>query len=248
MASLGVNIDHVATVRQARRTVEPDPVTAAAMAILAGADGITIHLREDRRHIQDRDLSVLMQTATVPVNLECACTDEMIDIACETKPQQVTLVPERREEVTTEGGLDIVGGGERVASAIQTLHAAGVRVSLFIDADAEQIQASAAFGDAVDGIELHTGPYAHAWADHGPHSGETASQLRRLADAGDLARGVGLRLHAGHGLNYQNVAPVAALPDMSELNIGHSIISRSVLVGIDAAVREMKRLIVDASR
>ncbi len=247
MATLGVNIDHVATVRQARRTVEPDPVTAAAMAVLAGADGITIHLREDRRHIQDRDLRVLMQTATVPVNLECACTDEMIQIACETKPHQVTLVPERREEVTTEGGLNIVGGGERVASAIHALHNAGIRVSLFIDADPEQIEASAAFGEAVDGVELHTGPYAHVWADHGGTSDEAKQQLNRLANGSELAQSLGLRLHAGHGLNYQNVGPVAALPGMSELNIGHSVVSRAVLVGIDSAVREMKRLIVEAS-
>lgn len=247
MASLGVNIDHVATVRQARRTTEPDPVTAAALAVLAGADGLTIHLREDRRHIQDRDLRVLMTTAAVPVNLECACTDEMIGIACETQPHQVTLVPERREEVTTEGGLDIVGGGERVADAIGRLHGAGILVSLFIDADPAQIDASAAFGEAVDGVELHTGPYAHAFADGGGLRGDADQQLIRLATAGERARSAGLRLHAGHGLNYQNVQPVAALPEMSELNIGHSIISRAVLVGLETAVREMKRLITEAS-
>lgn len=247
MASLGVNIDHVATVRQARRTTEPDPVTAAALAVLAGADGLTIHLREDRRHIQDRDLRVLMTTAAVPVNLECACTDEMIGIACDTKPHQVTLVPERREEVTTEGGLDIVGGGQRVSDAVRRLHGAGILVSFFIDADPAQIDASAALGDALDGVELHTGPYAHAFADCGGARGEADQQLIRLAAAGERTRSAGLRLHAGHGLNYQNVQPVAALPEMSELNIGHSIISRAVLVGLESAVREMKRLITEAS-
>lgn len=247
MASLGVNIDHVATVRQARRTTEPDPIAAAALAVLGGADGLTIHLREDRRHIQDRDLRLLMPTAAVPVNLECACTDEMVGIACETKPHQVTLVPERREEVTTEGGLDVVGGGDRVASAVERLHDAGVLVSLFIDADRAQIDASRALGDAIDGVELHTGPYAHAFTECGGLRGEGDRQLVRLATAGERARSAGLRLHAGHGLNYQNVQPVAALAEMSELNIGHSIISRAVLVGIEAAVREMKRLITEAS-
>ncbi|TWT93400.1 Pyridoxine 5'-phosphate synthase [Botrimarina colliarenosi] len=246
MASLGVNIDHVATVRQARRTTEPDPATAAALAVLAGADGITIHLREDRRHIQDRDLEVLMQTAAVPVNLECACTDEMIGIACATKPHQVTLVPERREEVTTEGGLDIVGGRDRVGTCVERLAAAGILVSLFIDADPAQIEASASLGEGVDGVELHTGPYAHAFADAGGLRGPGKQQLERLVSAGAAARAAGLRLHAGHGLNYQNVQPVAALPEMSELNIGHSIVSRAVLVGFEAAVREMKRLIVEA--
>ena len=246
MATLGVNIDHVATVRQARRTVEPDPVTAAAMAVLAGADGLTIHLREDRRHIQDRDLEILMRTATVPVNLECACTDEMIGIACAMKPHQVTLVPERREEVTTEGGLDVFGGRQRVAESVTRLAEAGILVSLFIDADVAQIEASASFDGNVDGVELHTGPYAHAFADAGGLREKAQEQLDRLAVAGQAARSAGLRLHAGHGLNYQNVQPVAALPEMSELNIGHSIISRAVLVGIDSAVREMKRLIVTA--
>lgn len=246
MASLGVNIDHVATVRQARRTTEPDPVAAAGLAVLGGADGLTIHLREDRRHIQDRDLEVLMRTAPVPVNLECACTDEMIGIACKTRPYQVTLVPERREEVTTEGGLDVVGGGQRIAEAIDRFHQAGILVSLFIDADSKQIDASAAFGDRVDGVELHTGPYAHAFADTGRVREEAERQLTRLATAGEHAQKSGLRLHAGHGLNYQNVQPVAALPGMEELNIGHSVISRAVLVGIESAVREMKRLIVEA--
>ncbi|MEO1497204.1 MAG: pyridoxine 5'-phosphate synthase [Planctomycetota bacterium] len=241
MATLGVNIDHVATVRQARRTTEPDPVAAAMLAELAGADGLTIHLREDRRHIQDRDLTVLLQTATVPVNLEVACADEVVEIACRELPHQVTLVPEKREEVTTEGGLDVAGGREQVARAVGRLTEAGILVSLFIDADAAQIDAAAALG--VDGVELHTGPYAHAWEQHQP-----AAELSRLAESGAHAISAGLRLHAGHGLNYRNVGPVAALPRMEELNIGHSIISRAVLVGMDSAVREMKRLITEASR
>lgn len=240
MATLGVNIDHVATVRQARRTIEPDPVAAAMLAELAGADGLTIHLREDRRHIQDRDLILLMQTASVPVNLELACADEVILIACREKPHQVTLVPEKREEVTTEGGLDVVGGRSAVQRAVEQLHEAAIRVSLFIDADPQQIEASASLG--VDGVELHTGPYAHAFADRDP-----ASELERLRTAGALAVERGLRLHAGHGLNYHNVGPVAALASMQELNIGHSIVSRAVLVGMERAVREMKSLIVAAS-
>jgi pyridoxine 5-phosphate synthase len=246
VATLGVNIDHVATVRQARRTTEPDPVTAAALAVLGGADGITIHLREDRRHIQDRDLEVLMQTAAAPVNLECACTYEMIGIACRSKPYQVTLVPERREEVTTEGGLDVIGGRDRVASAVAKLVDAGILVSLFIDADLAQIEASASLG-GIDGVELHTGPYAHAFHACGGLRGAAGEQLTRLATAGAAALSAGLRLHAGHGLNYLNVQPVAALPQMRDLNIGHSIISRSVFTGIEAAVREMKRLIVEAN-
>lgn len=248
MATLGVNIDHVATVRQARRTTEPDPVAAAALAVLAGADGITIHLREDRRHIQDRDLDLLMQTATVPINLELACEDEVLAVACRAMPHQVTLVPERREEVTTEGGLDVAGGLDRVRSAAARLADAGILVSLFIDAASEQIDASASLGELVDGVELHTGPYAHAFAASGGVRGEGETQLCRLAEAGGRATAANLRLHAGHGLNYQNVQPVAALPEMSELNIGHSVVSRAVLTGMEPAVREMKRLIVEASR
>lgn len=247
MATLGVNIDHVATVRQARRASEPDPITAAALAVLGGADGVTIHLREDRRHIQDRDLEVLMRTAAAPVNLECACTDEMIGVACRSRPRQVTLVPERREEVTTEGGLDVVGGRDRVAAAAARLADAGILVSLFIDADLSQVEAAAALG-GVDGVELHTGPYAHAFADCGSLRGAAGEQLARLATAGAAARGAGLRLHAGHGLNYLNVQPVAALPEMRDLNIGHSIVSRAIYTGIEAAVREMKRLVVEAPR
>jgi pyridoxine 5-phosphate synthase len=247
VAFLGVNIDHVATVRQARRTTEPDPVTAAALAVLGGADGITIHLREDRRHIQDRDLEVLMRTAAAPVNLECAVTEEMIEIACREKPHQVTLVPERREEVTTEGGLDVVGARDRVAAAVDRLVEAGILVSLFIDADPAQVEASASFDGKVDGVEFHTGPYAHAFAEAGGLRGPAVEQLERLANAGQLARNAELLFHAGHGLNYLNVKPVAALPEMRDLNIGHSIVSRAVFTGFEAAVREMKRLIVEAA-
>lgn len=239
MATLGVNIDHVATIREARKTNEPDPVWAATLAELGGADGITIHLREDRRHIQDRDLSLLLQTVAVPVNLELACAEEVIAIACAAKPPQVTIVPERREEVTTEGGLDVLGQRETVANAVQKLHDVGIRVSLFIDADKSQIEASAELG--VDGVELHTGPYAHSHT-----TGDSEPQLVRLAEAGAIAKASNLRLHAGHGLTYRNVQPVAALPNMCELNIGHSIISRAVMVGLERAVRDMKRLIKEA--
>ena len=239
MAKLGVNIDHVATVRQARQTTEPDPAWAATLAELGGADGITIHLREDRRHIQDRDLHVLMQTVALPINLELACADEVVEIACQAKPHQVTLVPERREEVTTEGGLDVVGQRDLVATTVDKLNSAGIKVSLFIDADLPQIEASVALN--IDGVELHTGPYAHAFAarDH-------EAELVRLATAGQAVCAAGIKFHAGHGLNYQNVQPVAALPGMCELNIGHSIISRAVMAGMEQAVRDMKRLITEA--
>ncbi|MGL4512048.1 MAG: pyridoxine 5'-phosphate synthase [Lacipirellulaceae bacterium] len=241
MALLGVNIDHVATVRQARRALEPDPVWAAALAELAGADGITVHLREDRRHIQDRDVEVLLRSVAVPVNLECACADEVLGIACRSKPHQVTLVPERREEVTTEGGLDVAGGFDRVRSAVDRLHREGIRVSLFIDADPQQLSAAASLG--VNGVELHTGPYAHAFA-----AGDATAELARLASSGKQAVDAGMQLHAGHGLNYRNIGAVAALANMAELNIGHSIVARALFVGFDAAVREMKRLIAEASR
>ncbi|TWT90172.1 Pyridoxine 5'-phosphate synthase [Pseudobythopirellula maris] len=241
MAKLGVNIDHVATVRQARRAEEPDPVWASALAVLGGADGITIHLREDRRHIQDRDLAVLMQTAAVPVNLELACAPDVVAIGCDAKPQQATLVPERREEVTTEGGLDVVGGRDKVAEATRRLQEAGIVVSLFIDAVPTQVEATADIG--ADAVELHTGPYAHAFA-----AGDPGEALARLAEAGELAQKLGLTLHAGHGLNYQNVGPVAAFPGMVDLNIGHSIIARAVMVGMERAVSDMKRLIDTACR
>jgi pyridoxine 5-phosphate synthase len=236
MAELGVNIDHVATLRQARRTYEPDPVWAAALAELGGADGITIHLREDRRHIQDRDLELLRQTVTVKLNLELACESEVLGIACRVKPDQATLVPERREEVTTEGGLNVVGNRDSVRQAVARLKGAGIFVSLFIDPDSPQIEISKEL-DA-DAIELHTGAYA--LAKSGP---DRERQLIALVQAGAMVRQMGMALHAGHGLNYQNVRPVATIEGMRELNIGHSIVSRAVLVGMEAAVREMKRLV-----
>jgi pyridoxine 5-phosphate synthase len=235
MATLGVNIDHVATIRQARRTVEPDPVWAAAAAELGGADAITVHLREDRRHIQDRDLEVLRQTVQVKLNLECAIVPEMVAIACRVRPDQVTLVPERREEVTTEGGLDVVGHRAAVGEAVARLRAAGIGVSLFIDPAPRQIDAAVDL--AVEAVELHTGCYANA------AESEREDRLVDLARAGGMTRQAGLLLAAGHGLTYRNVVPVARLDGMGELNIGHSIVARSVFVGIAEAVREMKRLI-----
>lgn len=236
MATLGVNIDHVATIRQARRTVEPDPVWAAAMAELGGADAITVHLREDRRHIQDRDLEVLRQTVQVKLNLEAAIAREMIDIAIRVGPDQVTLVPERREEVTTEGGLDVDGQRAAVGEAVARLRDAGIAVSLFIDPSARQIEVSAALG--VDAVELHTGSYAEATSETGRHE-----RLIELSHACKAVHAAGLQLAAGHGLTYRNVVPVARLDGMGELNIGHSIVSRSVFVGMTQAVREMRALI-----
>jgi pyridoxine 5-phosphate synthase len=236
MAQLGVNIDHVATVRQARRTYEPDPVWAAALAELGGADGITIHLREDRRHIQDRDLKVLLETVTVKLNLEMACADEVVSIACGAKPAQATLVPESRQEVTTEGGLEVVSQRAKVADVVRRLHGAGIVVSLFLDADERQIDAAAELG--ADAVELHTGSYA--LAAHGRPQEEQLEKLRRGA-AQIVDRG--LTLHAGHGLTYRNVLPIAHLPRMCELNIGHSIVARALMVGFQQAVREMKDLV-----
>jgi pyridoxine 5-phosphate synthase len=235
MVELGVNIDHVATIRQARRTYEPDPVWAAAAAELGGADCITIHLREDRRHITDRDLKVLRETVHVKLNLELAAVEEMVSIACAAKPDQVTLVPERREEVTTEGGLNIVGNKAEVARAVKRLRDAGIGVSMFIDADEAQIEASRELG--AEAIELHTGQYALA------KGAKLDGELHKLIQGGKMAGARGLRLHAGHGLNYLNVLPVAAIENMRELNIGHSIVSRAVFVGLEKAVAEMKRLI-----
>lgn len=232
--TLGVNIDHVATIRQARRTVEPDPVAAAAIAELAGADGITVHLREDRRHMQDRDVHILRQTVRTHLNLEMAATEEMVAIALQVNPDYVTLVPERREEVTTEGGLDIVGQRERMAIVVATLQDAGIPVSLFIDADPRQIEASAAV--QAQFIELHTGRYAEAKGD-----AALAEELEGIRKGCAEAIGLGLRVNAGHGLTYQNVYPIAQIPGIEELNIGHSLISRAVLVGLDRAVREMKQ-------
>jgi pyridoxine 5-phosphate synthase len=234
MATLGVNIDHVATIRQARRTVEPDPVWAAALAELGGADAITVHLREDRRHIQDRDLEVLRRTVQVKLNLESAIASEMIDIACRIKPDQVTLVPERREEITTEGGLDVLTHRAATAEAVRRLHDAGIAVSLFIDPCARQIDAAVDL--AVEAAELHTGAYATA---------TEATRHDRLVDlsrGAQMVRQAKLQLAAGHGLTYRNVLPVARLDGMGELNIGHSIVSRAVLVGFSQAVREMKSL------
>jgi pyridoxine 5-phosphate synthase len=233
---LYINVDHVATVREARRTDEPDPVRAAVLAELAGAHGITVHLREDRRHVQDRDVRLLMETARTGVNLELAAESGILEMACELRPMQATLVPEKREEVTTEGGLDLSDGRHRAnAHALERLADAGVRTSLFVDPDEEVIRASAELG--ADAVELHTGEYANSL---GPERDE---QLARLDRAASLARTLGLAVHAGHGLTYENVTPVAAIPDVEELNIGHSVISRAVFTGMEAAVREMLALI-----
>lgn len=236
MARLGVNIDHVATIRQARRTIEPDPVWAAALAELGGADGITVHLREDRRHIQDRDLRVLRETAQVKLNLEMAASEEMTRIALDVRPDQCTLVPEKREEITTEGGLDVIGSRDRVQKCVEQLLAAGIEVSLFIDPAAEQIAASKSLG--AEAVELHTGRYADALTDHARRE-----EHRNLVAAANEALQQGLLLHMGHGLTYRNVVPVARIQGVCELNIGHSIIARAVLVGFERAVREMKELI-----
>lgn len=237
MPELGVNIDHVATLRQARKTYEPDPVWAAVLAELGGADGITVHLREDRRHIQDRDLRLLRETVTVKLNLELACNQEVLDIACQVRPDQATLVPERREEVTTEGGLDALTHREAVARAVGQLQAAGIYVSLFLDPNIDQIELAAEIG--ADAVELHTGQYALA------RGKGQVEELAKLAVAGRRIRQFGMALHAGHGLNYHNVRPVAEIADMHELNIGHSIVARAVMVGLERAVREMKQLIAD---
>jgi pyridoxine 5-phosphate synthase len=235
MPELGVNIDHVATVRQARRTNEPDPVWAAALAELGGADGITLHLREDRRHISERDLRILRQTTTVKLNLEMACEAEIVEIACEVKPDQVTLVPEKREEITTEGGLDVAGSRERVGRTVERLRQAGISISLFLDPDSRQIEEAARLN--VDAVELHTGQYALATA------AAREKELDNIRKIGGLVRQAGLTLHAGHGLTYRNVRPIAAIEGMHELNIGHSIVARAIMVGLEEAVREMKRLV-----
>jgi pyridoxine 5-phosphate synthase len=231
--TLGVNIDHVATIRQARQANEPDPIAAAVLAELAGADGITAHLREDRRHIQDRDVRLLRETVATRLNLEMAATAEMVSIALNLKPDYVTLVPEKRTEVTTEGGLDVAGQLESLKKSIDQLQSANIPVSLFVDADSAQLQASQASGAQF--IELHTGCYANA-----TNPQALAKELAHLHQGCLEANSLNLRINAGHGLTYQNVYPVAILPGMEELNIGHSIISRSVLVGIDRAIREMK--------
>ena len=235
MIKLGVNIDHVATVRQARRTYEPDPVIAAGLAEQGGADGITFHLREDRRHIQDRDAEILIQTVGVRTNMEIACEDSVVQIACRLKPSLALLVPEKREEVTTEGGLDVAGDSDRIAQAIERLKNKGIETSLFIDPDPRQIEVAARIG--ADAVELHTGPYALAYR-HDPQK-----ELQRLIEAGAIASGFGLTLNAGHGLNFHNVREVAAIENMCELNIGHSIVSRAVLVGMRDSVAEMRRIL-----
>jgi len=237
---LGVNIDHVATLRQARGTAYPDPVRAALLAENAGADAITLHLREDRRHIQDRDVEVLRAQLRKRMNLESAVTGEMLQIALRVRPHDVCLVPERRMELTTEGGLDVAGQFDRVREACQLLGGAGIRVSLFINADTVQIDAAKAAGAPV--IELHTGHYADTAGE------EQQAEFRHICQAVEYGRRIGLKVNAGHGLNYDNVQPVAALPGIAELNIGHAIVAHAVFVGWEAAVREMKRLMSEARR
>lgn len=246
MIELGVNIDHVATIRQARQTYEPEPAWAAVEAHLGGADGITVHLREDRRHIQDADVEKLRTLTHIKLNLEMAATDEMVDIACRLKPEMAMLVPEGRHEVTTEGGLDIVAQEAKLKLAIDKLRAAGIISSVFIDAELPQIDAAARIGARV--CELHTGPYAHAFHHQGRDSESAAvlAELDKLRIAGQAIRGHGMRFNAGHALNYFNVQPVAQLPGIRELHIGHAIVSRAVFVGLREAVREMKQLMREA--
>ena len=236
---LYINVDHVATVREARKTDEPDPVRAAVLAELGGADGITVHMREDRRHIQDRDVRLLLETVRTGVNLELAAEEGVLRFAEDWRPMQVTFVPERREEVTTEGGLDLEEASGRLLAAVAQMRAQAVRTALFVDAREDAMRASAALG--ADAVELHTGESANARTLEGAEP-----QLDRLCDAAVAAREAGLAVHAGHGLTYENVAPVAAIREVEELNIGHSIVSRSVFVGIERAVREMKEIVTAA--
>ncbi|GIW78637.1 MAG: pyridoxine 5'-phosphate synthase [Gemmatales bacterium] len=238
MIRLGVNIDHVATVRQARRTIEPDPVHAAVLAILGGADGITVHLREDRRHIQDRDVRLLREMTPIRLNLEMATDDAIVDIACTVKPDEATLVPERREELTTEGGLDIIAHRDAVAKAMKRLKDAGIAVSLFIDPDRRQIEMARELG--ADAIEIQTARYSEARP-----GADRQKQLDILLESSALAVQLGLHLHMGHGLTYTNVRPISRIPGLEELNIGHSIVSRAVLVGMERAVREMKAILAE---
>ncbi len=240
MIELGVNIDHVATLRQVRGTTYPDPVRAALLAESAGADAITLHLREDRRHIQDRDVETLRAQLGKRMNLESAVTREMLQIALRVRPHDVCLVPERRMELTTEGGLDVVSQFERVRQACELLGASGIRVSLFINADTAQIDAAKAAGAPV--IELHTGHYADTTG------AEQSAEFKRICDAAGYANRIGMKVNAGHGLNYDNVTAIAAIPGIAELNIGHAIVAHAVFAGWEAAVREMKRLITEASR
>ena len=241
MAKLGVNIDHVATVRQARGTVEPEPVLAASLAELAGADGITIHLREDRRHIQDRDLMLIRQTVRTRLNLEMAATEEMLKIALEVKPDAVTLVPEKREELTTEGGLEVNAAKNDLSGYIKSLQSGGIIVSLFIDPDLKQIEASHKVG--ADYIEIHTGKYAEAKTNE-----DIDKEFSDIVSAVDMASGLGLGINAGHGLDYWNIKRLLGIKEIEEYNIGHSIISRAVIVGIERAVKDMAEMIKSATR
>jgi len=234
MVELGVNIDHVATLRQARRTYEPDPVWAAVEAELGGADGITVHLREDRRHINDRDVQLLRQTVQCKLNLEMSIAPEIVEIAAKATPDQATIVPERRQEITTEGGIDLSQQSDRITSVVGRLRGMGVFVSAFIEPDERQVELASQQG--FDAVELHTGAYANARGE------DVQRHLERLIRASALARSRGLRLHAGHGLNYRNVGPVSAIADMAELNIGHAIVSRALFIGLREAVREMKKI------
>ncbi|MCL2523921.1 MAG: pyridoxine 5'-phosphate synthase [Betaproteobacteria bacterium] len=247
MIELGVNIDHIATLRQARRTWEPDPLWGAVEAHLGGADGITVHLREDRRHIQDADVRRLKETTQIKLNLEMAATDEMVGIACGLKPEMAMLVPEGRHEVTTEGGLDILGQEARLKDIVARLADAGIVSSVFIDAELPQIEAAARIGARV--CEIHTGPYAHAFHDHGrdAEAPTVLAELGKIREAGALVRQLGLRFNAGHALNYYNVQPVARLAGIRELHIGHAIVSRAVFIGLREAVREMKMLMRQAA-
>ncbi len=235
MPKLGVNIDHVATLRQARGTFEPDPVAAAILCQLAGAEGIVVHLREDRRHVQDRDLNILREVVRIKLNLEMAATEEMVEVACRVKPDQVTLVPERRQEITTEGGLDVLALGNSLRKVVERLKKEDMVVSLFINPEPAQIQASARVGP--EAVELHTGEYANAGGE------KQNEELAKLKEGVKLAGKFNLVVHAGHGLTYENVRRVAAIKGIEELNIGHTIISRAILVGLDKAVREMLALV-----
>ena len=248
MIELGVNIDHVATLRQARMTYEPDPVWAAVEAHLGGADGITVHLREDRRHIQDADVRRLRELTQVKLNLEMAATDEMVGIACSLKPEMAMLVPEGRHEITTEGGLDVLAQESQLKQVISRLAEAGIVTSVFIDADVAQIEAAARIGASV--CEIHTGPYAHAFHARGRDAEAPAvlDELRKIRAAGKAVCGLGMRFNAGHALNYYNIAPIARLAGVRELHIGHAIVSRSVFVGLREAVREMKSLMREAAK
>ena len=234
MLRLGVNVDHVATVRQARGIAMPDPVEAALLAERGGADGITVHLREDRRHIQERDVKLLRERVTTKVNLEMAVTSQMVRLAEEFRPEDACFVPERREELTTEGGLDVIAYKAKVSEAVKRLAGYAIRVSLFVDPEESQIEASREVG--AHGVELHTGSYCNV-------SGDKTKELKKIAAAASFAQRLGLEVHGGHGLNYENVLPIARISEMVELNIGHSIVARAIMVGMEQAVREMKTLL-----